>query len=147
MKQKKMLERIKQNELIYSRVMALAGDYICMYTVDPENNDYVEYSASDAYKGLGFAKDGKDFFVQATINSESALPEKDYIKFKEQFTKENVINEIRQKGIFTMQYHLIIADETFHVKLVAVLVTEDDVERLIIGVNRLDSDMCIIEKA
>ncbi|MCR4888364.1 MAG: EAL domain-containing protein [Ruminococcus sp.] len=136
-KQTQMLERVKRNEQVYSRIMALSGDYICMYTVDPESGDYFEYSAADAYRGLGFAKEGKNFFTQAKIDCTAAILPDDQQKFIERFTKDNVMKEISNNGIFKMNYRLIISNQTLLVDLRAALIKEDDVNKLVIGVSKI----------
>ena len=138
MKQKEMLEKIQRNELAYSRIMALSGNYLCIYTVDAKTDDYEEYRAAEQYNTLGFAKRGKNFFEQAWENSLSALPEDDRKKFGKQFTKENVINKIKDGGTFTITYNVIIEGEKVPVCLRAVLVSENDGDKIIIGVYRLD---------
>ena len=138
MKQKEMLERIQRNELAYSRIMALSDNFLCIYTIDAKTDEYEEYRAAAQYESLGLAKNGTKFFQKALENSLNTLPENDRKMFMKQFTKENVLNRIREKGVFTIGYHVIIAGEAIPVFLRAVLVNEDSGEKVIIGVYRLD---------
>ncbi len=137
MKQKMILDRTRRNEMIYSGIMALSDDCICIYTVDIGTGDYSEYNAADSYKGLGLAKDGTDFFTKAIMYSSSVIPDEDQSILKERFTHENVMNDISENGHFTLEYHLIMSGETVPVRLKAALVKDSEDKELIIGVYRI----------
>lgn len=49
MKQRQAEERIQEERIIYARLHALTGNFICVYVVDPETNRYREFSATDNY--------------------------------------------------------------------------------------------------
>ena len=135
MKQKIALDNIRKNELIYSRIMALTGDYICMYTVDPETNNYYEYSAAYAFEKFGLAKAGKDFFVSSHMYSSDTIYADDQQHFKEMFTKEHIMECIRRSGIFSLEYRLMIDGAPVKVVLRGALVSESDGKKLIFGVQ------------
>ncbi len=46
MRHQEAMERVKEERITYSRITALSGDYIAIYTVDPETDHYFEYSAT-----------------------------------------------------------------------------------------------------
>ena len=41
------LERIQEERIIYARLHALTGNFICVYVVDPATDNYREFSATD----------------------------------------------------------------------------------------------------
>ena len=136
MKEKERLDRIRDNELTYARIRALSGDYICLYTVDPISGQYVEYSASSEYQGLGLSKTGTDFFVDALLNGSIHVLPEDYPAYQAQMRRENVFRDIRERGLFTIKYRLLINGKPQPVRLRAGLVKESDGEKLIVGVAR-----------
>ena len=146
MKQKMRLEAIERNEMIYSRIMALSGDYICMYVVDKDTDEYYEYSSADAYKGLGLAVDGKDFFKNAQQYSETTIYPEDQELFRERFVRENVLNEINEHKLFTLNYRLMIEGDPVLVCVRAALVREDGADKLIMGVCKVDAAAQILSK-
>ena len=77
----------KEERLAYSRIAALSGDYIAIYIVDPETEDFIEYSVKGDYEGLDLPKDGKDFFERSRKESEAALYEEDHDMFLAMFTR------------------------------------------------------------
>ncbi len=140
MRQQMMLEKVRQNKIIFSRIIALTGDYICLYTVDPVTGEYDEYSAAGVYKDFGLAKSGEDFFAAAYTDAAAMLHPDDLEMFREAFTKEKVLDDIDKKGIFTLKYRLIIDNSPVPVILRIARVNEDDGEKLIIGAYKVGAN-------
>ena len=139
MKQQQALERVKQERLTYSRISALSGDLICIYTVDPETDHYQEYSSTEDYEELGLAKEGDNFFEQALRNSNHTIYEEDIDRFHSLFSKENVMSAIRENKLFGLRYRLMIDGEPKYVSLKGAIVEEKDGPRLIFGVHNIDA--------
>lgn len=135
MKQKELMERIQREETAYARIKALAGEYLIMYTVDPETDEYIEYTTTDEFDSLNIAKEGHDFFGQSIENGKRVIFKDDYPNYAKSLVKENVLREIEEKGIFMMKYHLLINDELQPVVLKIAPVKERDGEKLIAGVR------------
>ena len=135
MKQREMAEKIHREETAYARIMALSGDYLSLYTIDPESGRYFEYISTSEYNSLGFAKTGEDFFRQGTIDARKTVHPDDLSMFLSVFTKENVLQQVKEKGLFLLNYRLIISGQPQSVVLKIVSVTEKDGERLIAGVR------------
>ena len=134
-KQQKMLKKAKQDEIIYSRLMALSGDFICMYIVDPKTESYTEYNASKDYESLGISKQGNDFFATSHKNAKITLFKDDVPLFIEKFTLKNIIAEIEQKNSFSLHYRLMLNGELKNASLRAALVKENGEDKLIIGIR------------
>ena len=134
-KQQKMLKKAKQDEIIYSRLMALSGDFICMYIVDPKTESYTEYNASKDYESLGISKQGNDFFATSHKNAKITLFKDDVPLFIEKFTLKNIIAEIEQKNSFSLHYRLMLNGELKNTSLRAALVKENGEDKLIIGIR------------
>ncbi|MBR0400612.1 MAG: EAL domain-containing protein [Mogibacterium sp.] len=137
-KQKDSLEKIQQEQIIYSRLVALSGDYLALYTVDPETGHYTEYNVMSDYEGLGLAKSGADFFGVAAAEAPRAIFSEDLPEYRKCFTPENVRAEIDKSGIFVMHYRLMIDATPMPVTLRAAIVNEPDGDKLIVGVHRND---------
>ena len=96
MRQQETLERVKEERITYERITALSGEFICVYTVDPETDRYTEYSATHDYEGLGLEKQGEDFFNVSRKESMRLVYIEDLDIFKKTFTKENVLKIARK---------------------------------------------------
>lgn len=141
MRQKETMARIQAERITYSRIAALSGDYICIYTVDPDTDHYIEYSATQDYEGLGLAKEGRDFFSRAVQESRRTVYPEDVERFNALFTRENVMREIERTGLFELRYRLMIDGEPRYVSVKAALAREQDGPQLIIGVNSIDAQV------
>ena len=137
MKQKKLLEIARQEQILYSRLMSLSGDFIAMYVVDPETEEFTEYSSAKIYNILKFPKNGSDFFALTRKNAEKVLLPEDVEKFKKCFTKENIMQEINKKGIFTFFAHLILDGKITPYCTRIALVKEFGFDKLIVGTKLL----------
>ena len=139
MKQQEALERVQQERLTYSRITALTGDLICIYTVDPATDHYVEYSATEDYDELGISKEGDNFFSSSLKNAENTVYEEDLLRFRALFSKEKVLEAIQKNRVYGLRYRLIIDGEPKFVSLKAAMVQEKDGPQLIIGIHNIDA--------
>jgi len=137
MRQKQMMDRLLKDQLTFGRVSALVGEFLCIYTVDPQTERYSEYSASAGYREFGVAREGEAFFDSARENGRSIVCKDDLPMYLERFTRENVMREIAERGRFTMFYRLLLDGVPQHVILRAAMCAESDGEKLLVGLNLL----------
>ena len=135
MRERETLERLKEETATYSRISALMGDFIAIYTVDPETGAYMEYSASHEYSELGTSKAGLDFFRDSYDESMDKIHPEDYDNFIKEFTMENVIAKTQNGKVFNIRYRLKLGDEYVKINLRAGQVKEKDGMQLIVGVS------------
>ena len=135
------LHQIRREQAAYSRIFALSGDYICIYTVDLENGSYTVFSAMQGFEGLGLRKDGEDFFANAHRDSEKAVYREDRELFNTMFTREKVMQSIRETGIFALNYRMVMDGRPVYVCLKAAVVTEEGREKLVVGTTNIDAQV------
>ena len=138
MRQKEAMARLQAEQTTYSRVNALTKGFICIYTVDPVTGHYVEYSATRDFDGLALDKSGDDFWAVAHNTSGTHIYPDDIDKFTTLLNRDNVLKEIKEHGVFNMQYRMFLDHEPTYVTLQAALVEEKDGPQLIVGVNNVD---------
>ncbi len=138
MRQKEAMARLQAEQITYSRISALMKGFICIYTVDPLTGRYNEYLSTEAYAGLDLEKEGDDFWENAKKEGPTHVYSEDVGKFQTALTRDNVIREIGEKGLFTLQYRMILEGKPIYVTLQAALVEEKDGPQLIIGINNVD---------
>ena len=134
MKQKAVMDKVRTNEITYARLMALTGNYIALYTVDPDTGAYVEYNSTVEYEDIGLSKTGKNFFVDAIVNGKRLVHEEDYPEYAARMTRENILQHVRERGVFALKYRLVLHGTVMKVRLRAGLVREADGEKLIVGI-------------
>ena len=135
MKQQEIIERLREEKTVYSRISALMGDFIAIYTVDPENGSYMQYSAADNFSDLGTSKLGLDFFGDSRKEISMVICPEDLDYFKSAFTKEKVLKRTEKGQIFKIRYRLMIGGEPVKVTLRAGMTGENDGAQLIVGVG------------
>ena len=134
MKIKETEDRTRREQMLYKRLSALSGNYICIYSVDIKTGHYIECSSTSEYDDFGLAKSGEDFFGGVNVEAKDKIYPDDQALIKAVFNKDNVLNTIERNGFFEMQYRLMINGEPQKVHLKAVRVDEEDGEKLILGV-------------
>lgn len=134
MRDQETAERIKEERLTYSRITALFGDIISIYSVDPKTGQYEIYKTSYKFQQLQLESSGENFFEESLQNSTDIVFYEDLEGFKKVFKKKNVLDTIKKDGIFTYTYRICFEDnKPIYVNLKAALVEELDGPRLIVG--------------
>ena len=133
--------RAKEERDTYLRLNALNDNLIVLYFVDPETEEYTEYSSSKSYEELGIAKQGSDFFQTSYENSLRTIHPDDQTLFREKVTKENVLAAIEENGVFTLSYRLMSDGLPTYVRFKAAMVDEDGKPLLIVGLQDEDLRM------
>ncbi len=135
MKEKQHYEELQKEKDTFTRIIALSDGFLSLFTVDPQTGSYVEYSSSEDFDSLGAAKEGDDFFAQALIDAETFFYEPDIQRFKESFTKENVLKEIHMQGSYTINFHLMINNVPRPVTLKAARFMDGNEDKLVVGIR------------
>ncbi|MBQ2528188.1 MAG: GGDEF domain-containing protein, partial [Spirochaetales bacterium] len=141
MKAAEAYERIKEEKITYSRITALSGNYLCIYTVDPDTDHYTEYSSSSEFEHLGLEKQGDDFFARLIENGNRIVFSEDLERYSLIMTKKNIMQGIEQNGIFLFNYRLLVDKQPKFVSLRAAIVNEADGPKLIVGICDIDSQV------
>ncbi|MBR5115486.1 MAG: EAL domain-containing protein, partial [Lachnospiraceae bacterium] len=136
MRQQETIDRLKEEQITFSRISALMGNFIAIYTVNPETGAYMEYSGTDEYDRLQTPKLGTDFFEDSCREIGRVIYPEDLPRFREVFTRENVLGSTKGGGIFKTHYRLVINGEPVMMSLRAGVVMEKDGPELIVGLSR-----------
>ena len=141
MKEHNAAAQIKEEQIAYDRISALAGDFFCIYVVVPETGQYREFNASDDFDLFEHHGNGQDFFADSNEWAVLKIYQEDQNRFLSAMTKENVMAEVEQSGIFTLSCRMMIEGEPRYVQFKASLHEEEEGPRLIIGVNDIDAQV------
>lgn len=135
MKEREQLEKAKQDRASLARLMAISEEYLSLYAIHLETGRYLEYTASEEFEALGFAKEGEDFFAQAVIDGKKVICPEDLPRYLEKIRKENILREIEQNGAFKMDYRMKLGNGTQEVTLKIVSFTEGEDRQLLASVR------------
>ena len=136
MRQKETLERLREETVTYSRISALMGDFIAIYTVDPVTGNYMQYSASSEYSDLQTSRSGIDFFEASKRESAGKIYFEDRDRFISEFSREKILTKTQKGEIFILSYRLVLSGKPREVCLRAGIVQEKDGPQLIVGISQ-----------
>lgn len=141
MRQKQVFEKVREERLAYSRVAALSGDYVALYTIDPQTDECIRYVTSDRLESTGMTAKGENFYQKALDEVEKLIYEKDIDFFKKHFNKKNVMDSIDKDGMFILNYRISMEGRPVHVRAKAVKINEDGIDSIIMGVENIDDEV------
>ena len=139
MQLKEAQQRVAQEQSTTARIAALFGDLICIDVVDLETDHYQEYSTYQEHAGMGLAHEGDDFFVTVMNKMRELVHPDDLPVVEASFSKDQMLNGIRQYGIFEMRYRLVLESEHVHTHLKAIIKEENGREFLLVGLTNINS--------
>ncbi len=140
MKQKEVVEKLREESIVYSRISALSGDYMAIFIIDPVTEDYTISSSKEYFGALGTPAKGTDFFARTIKSGEKVIFNDDYPLFCSRFQKEIVLKHIKEDGIFTLNYRLVINKKPVYVQMRANLIHEDPEDKIIMGLLNVDRE-------
>ncbi len=136
------LEEERRNSIAYSRIVeALAKDYISIYYIDTETDNFIEFSSSEEYQALNLERAGEDFFTASAENISKAVYLDDQVMVKEAFVKENLLRYLEKEGTFTMTYRLMLRDAPVYVHMKATQLYDKDHKNIVIGISNVSEQI------
>ena len=136
------LKKVHVEHITFSKVaQALAGDYFSIYVVDPDTDNYVQYSSAKEYESVGIEKSGEDFFNLCRKNIEELIHPDDRTRFLNIFSKDKIMAIVKRDGSFTTKYRLILDGVPVYVSMKVTLLEDEDGKHLVIGTNNIDAQM------
>lgn len=141
MKARDAISLAKEQNIIYSRIGALMGDLIYIYTVDLETSAYTRYSPLNIISDMDMPPEGDDFFNKVIERIPYGIYEEDVDASLTAFSKEKVLNKIRTQGVFENRHRLKTQGKAIYVNTRAVILVEDGKEKLIIGIVNIDEQV------
>ena len=141
MHQQEAWEKLREEKVASSRLMALSDNFIAFYSVNPATDDYIIYDASAEYESINLDRFGKDFFGASLKESGRVIWPDDLDMFRKAFTKDSVMKEISEKGKFSLMYRIKVGDKAKYVCLKAACIKEDNEDVLIVGLSDVDDQV------
>ena len=141
MKQRYATARIKEEQIAYNRLSALAGDFLHVFIVEPKTGRYRELSAVGNMRRDEKAREGTDFFNDIRSQSRKEIFKEDQNLFLTVFTKENVMADVIEHGLFTFSYRIPVDGKPRYVMLKIVMLEEQEGRRLVAGINDIDTQI------
>lgn len=119
---------------------ALAADYYNIYYIDLATDKFIEYSSPIGEQEMAVERHGIDFFGEVQCAIRMRMHKDDIDNFRKIFTKENIIKELNDQGVFTTTYRLVDTGVPMYVNMKITKMSPDG-NRIIMGISIVDSQM------
>ena len=113
---------------------ALARDYYNIYYVDLDTGRFIEYRSPVGGEDLALERHGDNFFEETVEATKTRMYEEDRDGFLAVFTKENIIRDLDERGVFTASYRLVDTGTPMYVNM-KVTRMEPRGHRVIMGIS------------
>ena len=106
-RQQEALKEISERNVIFSQIAeSLASQYGMICYINAETDEYIEFSASELYKGLNISPSGNDFFGTSQRNVSMIVHPNDRERVFQALDKKTMLAALQEKGIFSISYQL-----------------------------------------
>ena len=85
-------------EYAIARIIALSGEYMAVYTIDPVTDSYMLFSSKEYFDAIGSPSEGKNFYTTSIKEAEKVIHPEDWNNFRRRFKKKAIMDQIREKG-------------------------------------------------
>jgi diguanylate cyclase (GGDEF)-like protein len=142
MRQRREEKRIKEERIVYARLHALAGNYICVYVVNPETGGYRVCSSTPEYhKAFDQPDEGPDFFAGLRQAIRKYIHPEDQRRVLALLKETKVREEVERSGFYTLSYRIVVEGMSRYVQVKAAMVEEQEGPRLIVGLYDVDAQV------
>ena len=107
--------------------------------MDLDTDRFIEYTSSVGGDELAMERHGNDFFESAKRDTMTRIYEDDRELFLTFFSKENIIKELDEQGVFTTTYRLVDSGKPVYANMK--ITRLEGSNRIILGISIIDSQM------
>ena len=93
-------QKIMEEQVAYNRITALAGDFFCIYVVDPKTGQYREFSSTAGFDTFELPVEGGDFFAESREQALRVVFQEDQGRVITALIKEKVLSPARKSGMW-----------------------------------------------
>lgn len=119
---------------------ALSEDYINLYMVNMDDDTFTEYKADGINRDISFNKYGDNFFDIYRDEFEYEMTPEDKEQLNKVFTKENVIDNLKKEGVYSIFTKVVIDKVPTYVNIKIVQIRGDG-NFILVGINNVDKQI------
>ena len=137
---KEAYENAVSSGLMFANIaQTLARDYIDMYYIDGDSEEYIEYQKGEEGDALKEIRRGWHFFSDCKLELSESVCVEDREEFLQALNRKNLMKALQHKDTFSMTYRAINGDESIYVNMK--ISKMDDEKHIIMGITNVDADM------
>ncbi len=135
-------ERTMQKSLTYAGIAeALAADYFCIYYVNTDSCEYVEYKSSDEYKKFGIPRSGSDFFETFRADFLRVICKEDRETFLQAFDRENLLRVLSLDRSFLLTFRIMLDGKPNYIRMKITRMMAEDNHHIVVGLSNIEASM------
>ena len=119
---------------------ALAADYYNIYVVDLDTDRFIEYTSPVGEEELAMERHGENFFAAVERDTMTRIYEEDREAFLAGFSKQKLIRELDEQGVYTATYRLVDTGAPMYVNM-KITRMHPSGNRIIMGISIIDAQM------
>ncbi|MCR4742488.1 MAG: GGDEF domain-containing protein [Treponema sp.] len=137
-----MYEHTMKNTLTYAGIAeALAYDYDCIYYVNTETDEFIEYKSSDEFKKLKLPMGGENFFDFCKNTFCNLIYTDDKDTYLTAVNKENLMNVLAVDRLFLLNFRIILDGKPTYMRIKASRMSAEDNHHIVIGLSNIDDSI------
>lgn len=118
---------------------SLSQHFDCLYYVNIETDDYLEFIHPKVLSGLGIPKEGKDFFVTATKNAHGYVHPDDLAEMLKIHDKETVLKNLSNGASYSVSGRLFIDGKIVYARYIAIMC--EDKKHILCCMENIDDEV------
>ncbi|MBR3543146.1 MAG: diguanylate cyclase [Treponema sp.] len=131
---------MKVDLTVFSHIAtSLAKHFDCLYYVDIDTNDYIEFIQPKILASVNIPKEGKDFFVTATKNAYNYVHPDDLSKMLKIHDKANVLKNLANGKSYSVSGRVVRDGKMVYTRFVVVMC--EDQKHLLCGMENIDDEV------
>ncbi len=135
-------EKAMSNQLTFAAVSeALTSDYECIFYINTQTNEFIEYSSSDVYKSLGFAPAGDDIFDMCRTNFIRIIYEEDRDVFLNTFEKTTLMKMLSLDHLPLLSFRVVLDKTPVNVLVKITKMKQLDDHHIVVGVSNIEANL------
>ncbi|MCR5826605.1 MAG: diguanylate cyclase [Oscillospiraceae bacterium] len=147
MRRMAIYERAMRNQLTFAAISeALSSDYDCIFYINTQTNEFIEYSSSDLYKQLNFAPAGDDFFAMCKTEFVRIVYEEDRDIFLHACDKNNLLKVLSGERWSLLSFRVVLNQVPVDVLVKITKMSQADNQHLVLGLSNIGSNLPRIQQ-
>lgn len=131
---------MKVDFTVFSHIAtSLAKRFDCLYYVDIETNDYIEFIQPKVLASVNIPKEGKEFFVTATKNAYNYVHPDDLEEMLKIHDKANVLKNLAKGKSYSVSGRVVRDGKMVYTRFVVVMC--EDQKHLLCGMENIDDEV------
>lgn len=142
-----LYEGAMSSQLTFAAVSeAMTSDYDCIFFVDTQTGEYIEFSSSELYQSLNIPPSGDDFFELCRNDLVHIIYEEDKDIFLRSFDRQNLLDVLSSDHLPLLSFRVVLDQTPIHVLVKITKMKQIDDHHIVLGLSNIEANLPRIQK-